>query len=34
VGSPGGIPALAEAGFAEVGPIWQDLDDYILLAVR
>ncbi|HEV7805749.1 MAG TPA: class I SAM-dependent methyltransferase [Solirubrobacteraceae bacterium] len=26
--------ALAQAGFAEVGAIWQDLDDYILLAVR
>lgn len=26
--------ALAEAGFAEVGSIWQELDDYILLAVR
>lgn len=26
--------ALVEAGFAEVGAIWQELDDYILLAVR
>jgi SAM-dependent methyltransferase len=26
--------ALLEAGFAEVGTIWQELDDYILLAVR
>jgi hypothetical protein len=26
--------ALTQAGFAEVGTIWQDLDDYILLAVR
>ena len=26
--------ALTEAGFAEVGSLWQELDDYILLAVR
>lgn len=26
--------ALSEAGFVEVGSIWQELDDYILLAVR
>lgn len=26
--------ALSEAGFVEIGSIWQELDDYILLAVR
>jgi trans-aconitate methyltransferase len=26
--------ALTEAGFGEVGSLWQELDDYILLAVR
>ncbi len=26
--------ALTQAGFQEVGSIWQQLDDYILLAVR
>jgi len=26
--------ALAEAGFAEVGVVWQDLDDRVVLAVR
>ncbi len=26
--------ALAEAGFVEVGSLWQELDDYILLAIR
>lgn len=28
------VAALAQAGFAEVGTIWQQLDDYIVLAVR